>query len=80
MAPSFHLFRWSEITVLHSGQVFSLLNHKVMHSSQNICCKGIKEPGFIVGNILTLHASHCRKTVHFTSETTKNIQEHKEQC
>ena len=51
-----------------------------MHSSQNICCKGIKEPGFIVGNILTLHASHCRKTVHFTSETTKNIQEHKEQC
>lgn len=42
VAPSFHLFIRSEITVLHSGQVFSLLNHKVMHSSQNICCKGMK--------------------------------------
>lgn len=37
MAPSFHLLTWSEITVLQSGQVFSLLNHKEMHSSQNVC-------------------------------------------
>lgn len=37
MAPSFHLLTWSEITVLQSGQVFSLLNHREMHSSQNMC-------------------------------------------
>lgn len=58
MAPSFHLLTWSEITVLQSGHVFSLLNHKEMHSSQNVCCNEKNDS-------LELLSSSVRKEEHY---------------